>query len=275
MTERLASAQYLQSEQTVSDHFDTYDFSHSDLIIVPGTNDRSGETLRTWADFIIRRFPDDRQTIVDYPATVWPLVGGRGALRYDESKEIAVNQTREALARAAGRAVLLGYSQGADAAWEGAVQAVDAGEINPEDLQVILWGHPQRPDGLKDVMSRRHRLTSRLFKTAFQAEMNGAWQIDPRITVTSIAVEDDPVTSFPAVWPRPDRFATSFAAGYFMIHGGLGYESAAQLEKLPVARVETVPGTSTTYLDAAAADAKQQARAFVGQQIQKRRMALA
>lgn len=260
----------VQSEQTVSDYFDTYDFTDSDLIIVPGTNDRSAKMLRTWADFIIRRFPDDRQAVADYPATVWPLVGGRRALRYDESKEVAVANTRELL-RNAGRAVLLAYSQGADAAWEAAVQSVDAGEIAPEDLQVILWGHPQRPDGFKDGMSRRHRMASRLFKTAFQADMNGAWEVDPHIAVTSVAIDGDPITSFPRLWPHPVRFASAFTAGYFMIHGGMGHEGAAQLAKLPVARAETVPGTVTTYLDAAADDPRTQALAYAKLRLRQQR----
>ena len=272
MTRRTIDQQ-MQTGHTIGDYFDTYDFTDSDLIVVPGTNDRSGETLMDWTDFIVRRFPTDRQTVVDYPATVWPLVGGMRALRYDESKEIATMRTRESLARAAGRAVLLGYSQGADAAWEGAVQAVDAGEINPEDLQVILWGHPQRPDGFKDVMNRQHRLASHLFKTAFRAEMNGAWQIDPRIAVTSVAIEGDPITSFPQPGLHPVRFASAFAAGYFMVHGGMGYEGAAQLEKLPVIRTETVPGTETTYLDAGVADPKVQARTYMKQWSEERREA--
>lgn len=267
--------QQAQFEQTVGDYFDTCDFDDSDLLIVPGTNDRSADTLKSWADFIVRRFPDERQTVIEYPATVGPLVGGVRAHRYDESKEIATRRTRESLARAAGRIVLVGYSQGADAAWEGATQAVEAGEITPEDLQVILLGHPQRPGGIKDAMSRRHRITSRLFGTAFKAEMNGAWEIDPRITVTSVAVEGDPITSFPQPGPHPLRFVSSFAAGYFMIHGGMGYESAAQLEKLSVAHVETIPGTSTTYLDAAAADPKEQARAYPKQWLQARHAAQA
>jgi|GEM_PF-5616073 len=253
--------QYKQSGQTVGDHFATYDFAESDLIIVPGTGDRDAATLKTWADFIVRRFPAERQTVVDYPATVWPLVGGWRGERYDKSKEKAAAGTREAL-RNTGRAVLLAYSQGAEGGWEGAVEAITAGEIAPEDLQVILWGHPQRPGGLKDVLSRKHRMTSRLFGTALiGANMNGAWDIQahPDIAVTSLAIDGDPITSFPSVWPNPVRFARSFAAGYFEIHGGAGHESAKNVAERS-ARVTHVLGTRAVMLDAAAMDPIEQRR---------------
>lgn len=259
----------LDEQQTVGDYFLQQNIGDGDLVVIPGTNDRSASSLVAWADFIVRRFPENSRHIVDYPATIGPIIGGLRAPKYDQSKNIAVERGRELVARAAGRVTLLGYSQGADAVWETAVQSVDSGEINPSDLQVLLVGYPRLPDALKDAMSKRHRIVSSLFKTAFRAEMDGAWQIDPRIDVTSIAINGDPITSFPPVRPHPLRSSANLLAGYFMVHGGMGYESAAQLEKLPIDSMETVPESKTTYINVAAADPMVQARAFIRERRQR------
>lgn len=259
-------------EQTVGDYFDSFDFDDSDLLVVPGTADRGAATLLSWMDFIVERFPDDRRHIIDYPTTIGPAVGGIRAPGYDESKGIGAKEVRESLARTTGRAVVIGYSQGADAVWDGVRQAIDGNAIAPEDLQVILWGHPRRPGGLKDVLSRKHRVVSKLCKVALGAEMDGAWEIDSRINVTSLAIEGDPITTFPPVWSNPLRYGASAAAGYFMLHSGMGYEGAAQLAKLPVARIEKVPGSTTTYIDASTADPMEQLRAYIQRRWQNRRM---
>lgn len=253
----------IDDPQTVGDYFSQRDIGEGDLLIIPGTNDRGATSLLTWTDFIVNRFPDSNRHIVDYPATIGPIIGGLRAPRYDDSKNIAIERTRELITRAAGRVTLLGYSQGADAVWGAAVQAIESGDVQAEDLEVLLFGYPRLPDALKDAMSKRHRIISGLFKTAFRAEMDGAWQIDPRIDVTSIAISGDPITSFPPVRPRPLRSTAGLIAGYFMVHGGMGYESAAQLEKLPINSVEAVPESKTTYINADAADPMIQARAFM------------
>lgn len=240
---------------TASDYFASRDYSDSSLLIVPGTSDRNGGTLSSWTDFIIERFPEERQTIVDYPATVGPLVGGLHAPRYDESKQIAQEQTKLALEQSLGRVVLLGYSQGADALWRGVEDAVGQGVKDPDELEVILWAHPQYPDGLKDTLQRKHKLTSALFRYAFHATMDGAWTPHPEVATTLIAIEGDPITHFPSVWPNPFRFASKFHAGFFMIHSGLGDESAAQLADRPVASYTTDSNMpKTSYLTLAADD---------------------
>lgn len=259
----------IEDSQTVGDYFLERDIGEGDLMIVPGTNDRSASSLLAWTDFIVRRFPEHSRHIVDYPATIGPIIGGLRAPKYDQSKNIAVERGRELITRAKGRVTLLGYSQGADAVWETAVQSVDNGEINPEDLQVLLVGYPRLPEALKDAMSKRHRIVSSLFKTAFRAEMDGAWQIDPRIEVTSIAINGDPITLFPRVRPNPLRSSAELIAGYFMVHGGLGHESAAQLEKLSIESIGTVPDSKTTYITAAATNPIVQARAFIKERRQR------
>lgn len=242
---------------TASDYFAARDYSSSSLIVVPGTSDADGATLSSWANFIVDRFPAERTQLVDYPATVGPLIGGWNAHRYDESKAIARWRTRHMLGATTGRVVLLGYSQGADALWQGVTDAVEAGEKDPADIEAILWAHPQHPEGLKDVMQRKHKVTSAIFKHAFHATMDGAWIPHSDIETTSIAIEGDPITRFPRT-RNPVRLASRFHAGFYMIHSGLGDEGAAQLKDLQVASVSPVAGTKTTYLELAANDPVEQ-----------------
>lgn len=250
------------NKETAGQYFSGFDFSDSSLIVVPGTSDRDGATLTKWSDFIVNRFTPEQTHIIDYPATVGPLVGGRQAHRYDESLKIAHYRTRAALARTAGRVVLLGYSQGADAMWRGVVDAVEAGDKDASDLEVILWAHPQYPGGLKDSVRRHHKVTSALFKYAFQAEMDGVWRPHQDIATTSVAMERDPVTHFPRMYPNPIRGAREFRDGFFMIHSGLGDEGAAQFENLPIANKTNIPGTRTTYLELATRDPRVQQAEF-------------
>ena len=251
------------TQKTARDYFDARDFSDSDLLIVPGTSDRNAATLTKWADFIVERFPEERRKVVDYPATVGPIVGGRHAPRYNESLEIARAQTYEKVANSIGRLVVLGYSQGSDAAWEGVSDAVYDGEKDPADLEVILWAHPRHPEGLKDTVNRNHKIAASLLRRAFNADMNGAWEPHPDITTTSVSMRGDPVTHFPRVWPNPLRSASRFHAGFFMIHSGLGEQSAAQFEDLPIASQKTdVRADSTTYLELQTIDPRLQRKQY-------------
>lgn len=250
-------------QKTAGDYFAARDFSDSDLLIVPGTSDRDGATITNWANFIVQRFPEERRTIVDYPATVGPLVGGWRAPKYDESLQVAHDQTYEKVANSIGRLVVFGYSQGSDAAWEGVNDAVRDGEKDPAELEVILWAHPRHPEGLKDSVARNHKVAAALLRRVFDADMNGMWRPHPDIPTTSVSLQGDPITHFPRVWPNPLQSASRFQAGFFMIHSGLGEQSAAQFEDLPIASQKTDPNAdNTTYLELQTLDPRLQRKHY-------------
>lgn len=234
---------------TAGEYFAARDFGDAKLLVVPGTSDASGETIMEWGKCIVDKFPEEDRIVAPYDATIAPLIGGKGARSYDASHEMARARTTEEIVRAQGRVALFAYSQGADGAWKGAVDAVEQGLVDPADLEVILWAHPQYPGGLKDTMQRKHKVTSALFRHAFEATMDGVWVPHPDICTTTIAMQGDPITDFPSVWPNPIRFASRFHAGFYMIHSGLGSESAAQFESLEIADCRPDPeARKTTHL---------------------------
>lgn len=251
MLQRSPESNLRSPQQTVGQYFDELDYTDRSLIVVPGTSDADGATLMQWMRFLVDKFPEDRRSVVDYPASVAPLIGGWHGYRYDESKAIARERTKYALETTEGPVDVLAYSQGSDGAWEGVVEAVEEGLKDPGEIRAILGSHPGYPGGLKDVMRRKHRITSKLFKYAFHAEMNGVWTPHPDIDTTLLAVRGDPVTHMDeTTWPNLYRFASRFHAGFYQIHSGLGYESMAQLEQLSIASRATDPYyPATKYLE--------------------------
>lgn len=230
--------------KTVEEYLASRDFSGKELIVTPGTSDMDGSTLSKWARVLIDRFESDATTWVDYPASVGPIVSGQGAAstlkdrwhahRYDESKIIAYTRTLAAIERADSPAVLFGYSQGADSTWEAAVSAVEQGLIAPDQLEVVLWAHPGMPGGIKDVVSRDHKIAARVLKGVFKADMGSHWQAHPDIDTTVFSMRGDAITDFPAAYPNPLRFAREFRDGFFGVHSGVGELCA---DKFPELRI--------------------------------------
>lgn len=263
-------SQELYIGNTMEEYFNAQDYSGKSLIIVPGTSDPDGSTLCKWASVLVDRFAIEDRSIVDYPASVGPIVAGRGAEatvrerwhahRYNESKIIAVmralaklEQTKEQPRQAgsAMKVVLFGYSQGADGVWEAARLGVEMGIVSPDEIEVILWAHPGMPGGIKDVVSSS-RIRNQLVARAFGADMSQLWVPHPDITTTSITMQGDAITSFPAVWPNPMRFARQFNDGFFGIHSGLGARGADKLAELKVIDQAYRDRTRHLVLDTAA-----------------------
>lgn len=248
--------------QTVEELFAARDFGDAHLIVAPGTSDRDGTTLYKWAHVLIDRFPADATTWVDYPAAVGPLVDGYGdasslkdrwhAHRYDESKLLAYANTMTALEHTDGPVVMFGYSQSSDAITEAAADAVDFGIKPADDIELIVWAHPGLPGGIKDVISREHKIAAKALKHVFKADMNRLWVPHPGIRTTSITMTGDAITSFPSVLPNPVRFAREFREGFFGVHSGVGERCADKFPELRICGASRENMVQHLVLDTAA-----------------------
>jgi pimeloyl-ACP methyl ester carboxylesterase len=218
------------------------------LVVVPGTDDKGASNLGRWLDWFFGLFA--HIIVIDYPGTVGPLIGGLHADSYDQSRDKAVLATVEAVKALVGKVVILGYSQGAEAAWMAAAQLHRTGVKPDEELELIVWAHPQHPTGLKAGLKRHHVLVSWLFRLLFGVRANGAAdeKLLGDIKTTSIAIIGDPVTAFEVWWKNPLGFVLNSLAGFFMIHAGLGPQSAAQLDRLTAWGAWATPGSSTTHV---------------------------
>ncbi len=218
------------------------------LVVVPGTDDRGGKNLLCWLKWFVELF--SRLVVIDYPATVGPVVGGLRADRYDTSCAKAIAATTEAVRGISGKVVIVGYSQGAEAAWL-AVAGLRKLGIKPDaEIELIVWGHPRSSTGFKPHLGRHHPLVAWLLERFCGAARNGAAdeQLMGDIRVTSIAIVGDPVTAFEVWWKNPIGFVLNTIFGFFMTHAGLGRESASRVGTLSLRSVRQSADSSTTHV---------------------------
>lgn len=218
------------------------------LVVVPGTDDTGARNLSRWLAWFFALF--SRVVVIDYPGTVGPIIGGVGADRYDQSRNKAVVATVEKIKSIAGKVVLIGYSQGAEAAWLATVQLYAQGLKSGSELELIVWAHPQHPTGLKASLKRHHPLVSFILARFFGAQANGAAneRLTGDIPVTSIAITGDPVTALEVWWKNPLGFLFGSIAGFLMIHAGLGRQGAARLDTLSIWGSWRTTGSNTTHV---------------------------
>jgi|GEM_PF-6436741 len=217
------------------------------LVVVPGTDDTGARDLSRWLSWFIALFA--RVVIIDYPGTVGPIVGGWKADRYDVSRDKAVDATVRAVSSIAGKVVVIGYSQGAEAAWLAAARLHQLGLKPDTEIELVVWAHPQHPTGFKASLKQNHPLASWALRRFFGAETNGAADESATgtIRVTSIAIAGDPVTALEVWYKNPLGFVWNSLSGFFMIHAGLGRQSAARVGDLRVLRWSQ-SDSSTTYV---------------------------
>lgn len=217
------------------------------LVVVPGTDDTGARNLGRWLVWFFALF--SRVVVIDYPGTVGPFIGGLRSDRYDKSRDKAVAATVESVRSITGKVVIVGYSQGAEAAWLAATQLHSLG-IKSGQIELIVWAHPQHPTGLKAGLKRHHPLVSLILSRLLGAQANGAAdeQLTGDIPVTSLAITGDPVTALEVWWKNPLGFSLGSIAGFLTIHAGLGRQGAARLDTLSIWGSWRAPGSSTTHV---------------------------
>ncbi|MBH2007009.1 PE-PPE domain-containing protein [Candidatus Saccharibacteria bacterium] len=217
------------------------------LVVVPGTDDTGARNLGRWLVWFFALF--SRVVVIDYPGTVGPLIGGLRSDRYDQSRDKAVVATVELVGSMAGKVVIIGYSQGAEAAWLATARLHSLG-VKSGEIELIVWAHPQHPTGLKAGLKRHHPLVSLILSRLLGAQANGAAdeQLTGDIPVTSLAITGDPVTALEVWWKNPLGFSFGSITGFLMIHAGLGRQGAARLDTLSVWGSWRAPGSNTTHV---------------------------
>ena len=218
------------------------------LVVVPGTDDTGARNLGRWLSWFFALFA--RVVIIDYPGTVGPIVGGWKADRYDASRDKAVDATVRTVSMTAGKVVVIGYSQGAEAAWLAAARLHRLGLKPDTDIELVVWAHPQHPTGFKASLEQNHPVASWVLRRFFGAETNGAADESATgyIRVTSIAITGDPVTALEVWYKNPLGFVCNSLAGFFMIHAGLGQYGAARVGALSIWGAWKAPDSCTTHV---------------------------
>lgn len=216
-------------------------------IVVPGTGDASGADqfgrMKNWFG------GGERVLIVNYPATIGPIIGGLQAPGYDSSRDIAVSNTLVAVRDTDGHVTIYGCSQGAEGAGNAAELIHLLGLKPDEDVSLVLLADPRFPKtGLKEQLKNNHPVVSTILAALFDVQTNG--QRNPadtgEIQVTSVAIIGDPVTGLETWYLNPVGFVVNSVSGFFMIHSGLGEQSANNLDELEV--LKTWRNGNTTYV---------------------------
>ncbi|MBX7430684.1 PE-PPE domain-containing protein [Mycobacterium sp. Y57] len=204
---------------------------------------------------------DLRTVNVVYPESLWPIISGKSghllpifAPTYDQSVAIAVDHNLETMAGLKDASdkpyvVYTGYSQGADALGDAAVQGLADGYLDPATDQIVLVSDPRGPWGVKQFAAD-HPLVGLVF-CLVGATPDGAR--DPADTgdelqVTSVIIDGDPVANLQWDGRRPISSLVVDAAGFLMIHGARGPESYATLDEIQDVDTLYSEDGRTTYL---------------------------
>lgn len=198
---------------------------------VGGTDDGDARTLGVWFAALLLGVIEPQH----YAGSIGPFIrpkradGTRYTLCYSQSCLRATARVRYFLRAVSGKRLVVAYSQGAEAAGNG----YESSRFQ-DDATLLLVADPRGwTTALKPWLSTH--LLARVLVRRFGVELND-YRGDMKTKggrVFSVAILGDPITAMEP-WLRNPFGALSNLIAFFLIHSGLGKQSAQQLAQLEV-----------------------------------------
>ncbi|WP_059015839.1 PE-PPE domain-containing protein [Mycobacterium sp. M26] len=193
-------------------------------LIVPGTGTPDADAVTNFKTNVQTYYLGDTSctapscvlTGIPYPASLWPLVGGLTAPKWDQSVATGVGHLNSALINTLDSTtdpiVIFGFSQGAAVVSNEITNLLTLDSSIKNRLQVVVAGNPDRPNG--GIWTRLGPLS---YIPILDVETGDATPTDTGFPVTDIAFEYDPVGDAPA-YPLNLLATVNAVMGLIFIH---------------------------------------------------------
>lgn len=193
-------------------------------LIVPGTGTPDADAVTNFKTNVQTYYlggttctaPSCTLTGIPYPASLWPLVGGLSAPKWDKSVATGVGHLNSALINTLGSTtdpvVIFGFSQGAAVVSNEITNLLTLDPSIKSRLEVVVAGNPDRPNG--GIWTRLGPVSH---IPILDVETGDQTPTQTGFPVTDIAFEYDPVGDAPA-YPLNALATINALMGLVFIH---------------------------------------------------------